>query len=149
MGFRRERRQPPNSGLHGGIAWVAAFARAGLLASLTACAGTALPPVPGPFDAIYAGSTTLVGFSSPDWHCYWQAPPISIFGSRFTAELDGAPMTVPIGADGRFDAYGTRPVYSQTKYETPVHVSGHVGGGVLVATVHQPRCTFKLDFARR
>lgn len=119
------------------------------MATLTACAGPALPLVPGPFDATYAGSTTLVGLSSPDWHCYWEAPPITIVGSQFTAELDGAPMTVPVRADGSFDAYGTRPVYSQTKYETPVHVIGHVGGGVLAAIVHQPRCTFRLDFARR
>jgi len=131
------------------IARVGAFGRAGLLATLTACAGNTPPLVPGRFDATYAGRTTLVGFSSPDWHCNWQAPPIRIIGSQFTAELDGARMTVPVAADGSFDAYGTRPVYSQTKYETPVHVSGRVGGGVLAATVHQPRCTFKLDFARR
>ncbi|MGH7211228.1 MAG: hypothetical protein ACREF1_07170 [Acetobacteraceae bacterium] len=126
-----------------------AFGWIGLLAMLTACAGTTPPLVPGPFDASYAGSTRLVGFSSPDWHCYWEAPSITILDSRFTAELDGARMTVPVGPDGRFDAYGTRPVYSETKYETPVHVSGRVAGGVLTATVHQPRCTFRLDFARR
>ena len=127
-----------------GIPWVPA----GLLAMLAACAAPGPPPVPGPYDATYAGTTKLVGFSSPDWHCYWEAPPITVAGSRFTADLDGARMTVPVGADGSFDAYGTRPVYAQTKYETPVHVTGRIADGVLTATVHQPRCTFRLAFAR-
>lgn len=116
--------------------------------ALAACAQLP-PPVPGPYDATYIGSTRLVGFSSPDWHCDWQAPPITVLDSRFTADIDGARMTVPIAPDGTFDHYAARPVYSQTKYETPVHMFGRIAAGAMDATVHQPRCTFKLDLARR
>lgn len=125
---------------------LAALGFAGMLA---ACAVSEAPPVPGPYDAAYAGTTRLVGFSSPDWHCDWQAPPVTVLDSRFTAELDGAPMTVRVKPDATFDAYGTRPVYSQTKYETPVHIFGRIVDGVLIATVHQPRCTFKLNLPKR
>ena len=128
-----------------GIPWVPA----GLLAALAGCAAPGLPLVPGPYDATYSGTTRLVGFSSPDWHCYWTAPSIVVAGGRFTADLDGARMTVPVAPDGSFDAYGTRPVYSQTKYETPVHIFGRIADGALIATVHQPRCTFRLDLPRR
>ncbi|MEO8716134.1 MAG: hypothetical protein ABI369_14075 [Acetobacteraceae bacterium] len=103
---------------------------------------------PSPYDATYAGSTTLVGFSSPDWHCYWDAPPITVVNGRFTAELDGAKMTVPVKPDGTFDAYASRPVYSQTKYQSLVHATGRIADGGLAATVHDPRCTFRLDYAR-
>ncbi len=105
--------------------------------------------LPGPYDGTYVGSTRLVGFSSPDWHCYWDAPPITVVGGRFSADIDGAPMTVRIARDGSFDHYAARPVYAQTKYETPVHIFGRIAGGVMDATVHQPRCMFKLDLARR
>ncbi len=114
--------------------------------ALAAC--THLPPVPGPYDGTYIGVTRLVGFSSPDWHCDWHAPPLTVLDSRFTADIDGAPMTVPVAPDGTFDHYAARPVYSQTKYETPVHMFGRISGGLMDATVHQPRCTFKLELAR-
>ena len=91
----------------------------------------------------------LVGFSSPDWHCDWTVPPITVRNGIFHADIDGAPMTVRIAADGSFDRYAARPVYSQTKYETPVHMFGRISGGVMAATVHQPRCTFRLTLQQQ
>ena len=120
----------------------------GLTAALAACAPLP-PPVPGPYDGTYLGAARLVGFSAPDWRCDWRAPPITVAGSRFTADLDGATMTVPIRPDGTFDAYGSRPVYRGTRYQSLVHIRGRIADGALSATVLQPRCTFRLEMARR
>ncbi|MBV8616752.1 MAG: hypothetical protein JOY66_23685 [Acetobacteraceae bacterium] len=118
------------------------------LALLAACAS--LPPgTPGPYDGTYAGSTRLVGFSSPDWQCDWQAPQLTVRDSRFSADIDGAPMTVAIAPDGTFDHYAARPIYAETKYLTPVHIFGRIVDGTMDATVRQPRCTFKLTLGRQ
>ena len=119
-----------------------------VLTLLAACAS--LPPgTPGPYDGTYAGSTRLVGFSSPDWQCDWQAPQLTVRDSRFSADIDGASMTVAIAPDGTFDHYAARPIYAETKYLTPVHIFGRIVDGTMDATVRQPRCTFKLTLGRQ
>ncbi len=107
------------------------------------------PAPPGRYAGTYVGTTTLTGFSTPDWRCDWQAAPITVVGNSFHADLDGAPMTVTISADGSFDAYGSRNIYSQTKYMQVVHITGRIAGDTLAATVHQSRCTFHLQLERQ
>jgi hypothetical protein len=117
--------------------------------ALCACAGPPPPSGPTPFDGTYVGTAQLVGFSSPDWHCDWTPSPITVRDGRFHSDIDGAPMTVTIAPDGTFDKYAARPVYKQTKYETPVHMFGRIEDGVMDATVRQPRCTFHLVMRRQ
>ncbi|MDQ2804530.1 MAG: hypothetical protein M3Y41_18300 [Pseudomonadota bacterium] len=120
---------------------------------LPALAGCAAPAPPSPasiaLDGTYVGVTQLVGFSSPDWQCDWQAGAITVAGGRIRGDIDGAPMIVPIGADGSFNAWKNRNIYRQTRYMQVVHLSGRITGGVLEATVHQPRCTFVLQLKRQ
>ncbi len=116
--------------------------------TLAACAPS-VPLVPGPFDGTYVGAARVVGFSAPDWRCDWHAAPIVVADSRFTADLDGATMTVPVKSDGAFNAYGSRPVYRDTRFQSLVHINGRIANGMLDATVRQPRCTFRLNMIRR
>ena len=128
---------------------VAGSACAGVLL-LAACATAPIPPAQASvFDGTYAGTTTLVGFSSPDWQCYWQAPPITVEQGRFRADIDGAPMIVPIAADGSFSAWGSRNIYRQTRYMQVVHIVGRIADGTLEARVQQPRCKFHLQLQRQ
>ena len=120
-----------------------------LAVALVACAPTLPPPAPSPYDGAYVGTLTLLSGSAPGY-CYWYVPPsITVRDGRFTAELDGAPMTVPIRPDGTFEQYGTQPVYSYTKYQSLVHVVGRIEGDRLEAIVRDPRCNFGLAFVRR
>ncbi len=120
-----------------------------LIIAVAACAPALPPPAPSPYDATYAGTIALLAGSAPGY-CYWDAPPpITVRDGRFTAELDGARMTVLIRPDGTFEQYGSRPVYSYTKYQSVVHVVGRIDGNRLDATVRDPRCNFLLAFERR
>ena len=108
------------------------------------------PASPGTaFDGTYSGITQLVGFSSSDWQCYWTAAPITVRDNRFHADIDGAPMSVGIAADGTFGAYAARNVYRQTRYMQVVHLTGRIANGVLDATVQQPRCNFRVLLRRQ
>lgn len=119
-----------------------------LAVALAACAPALPPPVASPYDATYVGTISLLPGSAPGY-CYWNMqPPITVRDGRFTAKLDGAPMTVPIRPDGTFEQYGTQPVYSYTKYQSLVHVVGRIEGDRLDAVVRDPRCNFRLAFVR-
>lgn len=121
-----------------------------VVAAFAACAAPTPPGAAGvAFDGTYLGTTRLIGFSSPDWQCYWQAGPVVVAAGRLRADIDGAPMTVAIDADGKFDAWKNRNVYRQTRYMQMVHLVGHIAGGTLDATVHQPRCTLRLQLRRQ
>lgn len=103
---------------------------------------------PSPFDGTYVGAAQLVGYSAPDWHCDWTPDPITIRDGQFHSDIDGAPMTVNIAPNGTFAKLAARPIYRQTRFDTPMHIQGRVEQGVLQARVHEPRCTFNLVMRR-
>jgi hypothetical protein len=117
--------------------------------ALAGCAAQQSASGPTPFDGTYAGTAQVVGFSSPDWQCEWSPNPITVRDGQFHSVIDGAPMTVRIGPDGTFEKTAARPVYSQTKYLTPVHIKGRIADSTLQAKVNQPRCTFNVVMQRQ